>query len=99
VYVVAVTLPSALLGVAMPYDFDILDAVRECFRRVMSLDEAAVAAIDEHTQVSDVGAWDSVAHVQLVLALEERFGVRFEDERVVELVSVNAIMRTLTGDE
>ena len=34
-------------------------------------------AIDGDTKAADVPGWDSVAHVELMIAVEERFGIRF----------------------
>ncbi len=39
----------------------------------------------------DVPQWDSLAHLSLVAAVEEEFGVRFPTERIAELDSTSAI--------
>jgi acyl carrier protein len=39
--------------------------------------------------------WDSLRHLELVLELEMRFGVRIPTERVPELTSVTAIEHAL----
>ena len=72
-----------------------LDAVRECFRQAMALDDAAVLAINERTEVADLPGWDSQGHVRLIVSLEDRFGVEFGDDQIVELVSVAAILQAL----
>ena len=41
--------------------------------------------------VETVAAWDSVRHLQLVLAIEEQFGMSFEAEMIPALTSVRAI--------
>lgn len=33
--------------------------------------------INADTKASDVAGWDSVAHVELMIAVEEHFGIRF----------------------
>lgn len=40
--------------------------------------------------------WDSLRHVELVLALEERFGIRFDASEVAELTSTAVITRAVT---
>jgi acyl carrier protein len=40
-------------------------------------------------------AWDSVAHINLMLAFEDAFGISIPDDDVVELTSVHAIRRYL----
>lgn len=72
-----------------------LEGVRECFRQAMALDAAAAPDITERTEAADVPGWDSQGHVRLILALEERFGVEFGDDQIVELVSVAAILQAL----
>jgi acyl carrier protein len=42
-----------------------------------------------------VSQWDSLKHMNLVLALEDEFGVQFSDQEIGELTSVNAIANAL----
>jgi acyl carrier protein len=42
-----------------------------------------------------IAAWDSAAHMNLIIELEKEFGVQFGDDEVAELVSVEAIMQRL----
>lgn len=39
--------------------------------------------------------WDSLAHLNIVLGVEEVFGVRFAPERIPELSSIEAILMEL----
>jgi citrate synthase len=41
--------------------------------------------------------WDSLAHVELILALEAAYGVSIDEDRMIELTSVAAI-RTFLKD-
>lgn len=52
-------------------------------------------AIGDGDSPQTVEAWDSVGHLNLVLALEGEFGVQFEAEEIPDLVSVGAIRRRL----
>lgn len=38
-----------------------------------------------------IESWDSVQHLNLVLALEERFGVQFEPEDIEEMKNIGAV--------
>ena len=51
--------------------------------------------IDEHTSTDNVEAWTSLAHLDLILALEEEFGVTIPDEDVGDLTSVRLLKLTL----
>ena len=35
--------------------------------------------------------WDSLAHMELMLALESAYGVSIDEDRMIELISVGAI--------
>ena len=39
--------------------------------------------------------WDSAGHMSLIAELEKEYGVRFDDDEVIELISVEAIAESL----
>ena len=45
----------------------------------------------DDTSPANVEGWDSVRHVELVVALEERFGCMFDPDEVPELTSLARI--------
>lgn len=45
---------------------------------------------------NSVPEWDSVAHMTLISALEEKFGVMFENEDIVEMTTISAIERIVS---
>jgi acyl carrier protein len=45
---------------------------------------------------ANVEGWDSARHVELVVALEERFGCMFEPDEVPDLTSLERIEEILT---
>lgn len=55
-------------------------------------------AIGDDASPEDIKNWDSVKHLNLVLALEEEFDVAFTDEQIVELLSYQAIVDTLASN-
>jgi acyl carrier protein len=50
-----------------------------------------VDELSEDSSPENIEAWDSLKHMNLVLALEEEFGVRFSDEKIVEMLNVRLI--------
>lgn len=58
------------------------------------LDDPALALSPEFS-TRDHSGWDSVVMVQLVLAVEEEFGVQFAMEDVAEIKSVADLLRLL----
>ena len=59
------------------------------------IDVLGVDTISDTDSVETIKAWDSVRHLTLVMALEERFGISFEAEEIPELISVRAISEAL----
>ena len=49
------------------------------------------------TRQDDVEGWDSLAHIQLVLALGKCFGVKFTTKEVMDWTDVGSIVRCLEG--
>lgn len=47
--------------------------------------------INEQSNVDNLEKWDSINHMHLVVALEEEFGVEFEDDEAVSLISFELI--------
>jgi acyl carrier protein len=66
----------------------IFDRVRGIAADVLQLDPASVTP-DSSPQ--SVETWDSVQHLNLVLALEEQFGIQFGPEEMDSMKSIGAI--------
>ncbi|HOL71649.1 MAG: acyl carrier protein [Rhodospirillales bacterium] len=68
--------------------------MREDLKQVF-LDVLEVRSISDKDSVETITSWDSVRHLSLIMALEERFGVAFEADEIPELISVAAIREAL----
>ena len=66
--------------------------LRAVIARVLRVPEGSIAA---DSGPHSIPQWDSAGHVNLVLALEQEFGLTFDEDEVVELVSVDAIAQAL----
>jgi acyl carrier protein len=53
------------------------------------------ADIGDETSPDSVEAWSSLAHLDLILAIEEEFGVTIPDEEVGDLTSYRLLRLTL----
>ena len=51
--------------------------------------------ISDDTSPHDIKGWDSIKHMNLVLALEEEFGIHFEEAEIPSLVSFRIIAATV----
>lgn len=43
----------------------------------------------------EVPGWDSFGHIQLIIQIEEEFGIRFTTEEVTSFQNVGELMKTL----
>jgi acyl carrier protein len=55
--------------------------------------------IPDDATPESVKGWDSLGHIELMLALEMEFGVPLPTETIIELVSLEAIEGFLRGQE
>lgn len=63
--------------------------------RAMKLDATTLASITEQTTAADVPGWTSVAHLSLILELERTFKITFDNDEIVSMGSVTAIIQGL----
>lgn len=54
-----------------------------------------VTAVNEDSSVDTVERWDSLNHLNLILALESEFGVSFSEEQSVEIMNYPLIKMVL----
>ena len=47
------------------------------------------------TSIGNIDGWDSLGHMRLILALENKFDIKFDYSEIVELSSVEAIQEFL----
>lgn len=59
--------------------------------RLLGVSDAQAATASPDT----VPAWDSIAHLSLVMAIEQEFRVQFPADSIMELSSVEAIDRAI----
>lgn len=53
---------------------EILNQVNDIFKDVLDNDQIVVK---ENTKADDIEEWDSLSHIQLIVAVEKHFKVRF----------------------
>lgn len=68
------------------------DRIRQVMGAVFEMDPSK---IDSGATPGQISQWDSLRHMNLVLALEEEFGVRFPEDQVEQLLSFELIELTL----
>jgi acyl carrier protein len=71
-----------------------LEKLNSIFRTVFDNDEIH---IHPETIASDVDGWDSLSHVNLILAVEQGFGVRFTQRELLTFKNVGDLLRSIEG--
>ena len=67
-------------------------------KKVMSaVFEIPVEEINNESSPDTIESWDSLKHMQLVVALEEEFEIKFEDDEIVELLNYLLIFNIIKG--
>jgi acyl carrier protein len=54
------------------------------------------ASLNERSSPDDVDGWDSLQHLQIILALEEEFGVRFQPDEIDYLQTAGALITAVS---
>ncbi len=67
-----------------------MDALTEVFRQVFADPEITLAP---DTTANDVDGWDSMSHVNLIMAVENRFNIRFNQKEVMGFRNVGDLAR------
>ena len=58
--------------------------------------EISIEEINDESSPDTIELWDSLKHLNLVLALEEEFNVQFTDDNLIELINLKLIKLVVT---
>ncbi|HVS97329.1 MAG TPA: acyl carrier protein [Puia sp.] len=72
----------------------VLETVNAIFIEVLGNESIVLAP---ETTAGDVAEWDSLTHVQLVVAIEKKFGVRFTSREIQGWKNVGQLVDTLSA--
>ena len=59
--------------------------------------EVEESQISENASPENIEKWDSLAHMNLVLALEQEFDIQFTEDQIVESLSFKALVDILNN--
>lgn len=65
------------------------------FKVISQVINVPLTQINEESSPDSIAGWDSLKHMNLVLALEEEFNVQFSEEQIVEMLNVGLIIESL----
>lgn len=70
----------------------IRNQVQGIFRDILDLESLTLA---DDTQASDVDGWDSLTHIQLIVAIEKEFKVKFSSKEILSWKNVGELLGSL----
>ena len=73
---------------------EILNQVQEIFRDV--LDNEDIVLTSEST-ADDIEEWDSLSHIQLVVAVEKHFNVKFTSKEILAWNNVGEMVESIAS--
>lgn len=68
---------------------------RNLERMLAEVLEIPVTTITDDLEMKNVEIWDSLKHMELVMSLENHFGIQFSFDDIVTMKSVREIKRVL----
>ena len=73
-------------------DQEILEQLTGIFRQIF--DDDAIELTPE-TTAADIGEWDSFNHINIIVASEEKFGIKFQTAETEELKNVGHLVELI----
>lgn len=70
------------------------DRIKAVMAQIFNVNPEAIAP---DSSPETIERWDSLRHMQLVLAIEDEFGIRFADDDIPEMLSLEVIENKVAG--
>ena len=72
--------------------------MKDKIKEIMSLVFSVPAnAIKDDASTQNLENWDSLNHMNLVVALEQEFEIRFDDDEIMNIVSFNEVANNVAA--
>lgn len=69
--------------------------MNELLQLIAAALKLSASAIDLDTSMKSNAAWDSLAHMELVISIEEHYRIILEPDQIADMTSVTAIVEQL----
>ncbi len=70
-----------------------VEGIKEILADVLELPKEN---IDETTTMENVDTWDSLRHMEIMLAIEGKFGIQFEPDELVDMTTYCEIVKLVS---
>jgi acyl carrier protein len=67
----------------------------EVFKVVSNIINVPLQEVNEDSSTDTLAQWDSLRHISLILALEEKFMVQFREDQIIDMFNVKSIILTV----
>jgi acyl carrier protein len=57
----------------------------------------SIEEINDNTSPENVDVWDSLKHMNLIVALEDEFDIEFDDDDIIEIMDYKSIVSRLSS--
>jgi len=74
-----------------------MDVQEKVIQVLVNIFQVSADKISTKTTPDNVEKWDSMNHINMILALEQEFGIRYDEEQVVSMLSVGEIIDVTKG--
>ena len=71
---------------------EIFSKLHEIFLDVFDLDELELT---DETSATDIEEWDSLSHIQLIVAIEKAFGIKFTSLEIMKWRNVGEMVTSM----
>lgn len=72
---------------------DIFNKLNEIFEDVLDLDENP--ELTDSTSANDIEEWDSLSHIQIIVAIEKAFKTKFTSAEILKWKNVGEMVDTI----
>lgn len=73
---------------------EILKTVQEIFRDILD-DEEIV--LEDSTTADDVEGWDSLTHIQMIVAIEKQFKIKFTSKEILSWRNIGEMLDSIAS--
>jgi acyl carrier protein len=71
---------------------DIFEKLNEIFIDILDLDECDLT---DETSANDIEEWDSLSHIQLIVAIEKEFKIKFTSMEIMKWNNVGEMVNSM----